>query len=131
MVMGREWLKGMCWIDTQIIRKSLRSRLRCAEEAQEWIVVAAEACGLSWSISLVGLESEVALQSRELGGTRQAWRFKPHHQWKWRRRVLKISMHTYNSLTFRYTCPLASLNNRLSRQSSQCHPGSQSRIDYS
>ena len=44
MVMGREWLKGMCWIGTQIIRKSLRSRLRCAEEAQEWIVVAAEAC---------------------------------------------------------------------------------------
>lgn len=30
MVMGREWLKGMCWIGTQIIRKSLRSRLRCA-----------------------------------------------------------------------------------------------------
>ena len=63
-------------------------------------------------------------------GTRQAWRFKPHHQWKWRR-VLKISMHTYNSLTFRYTCPLASLHNRLSRQSSQCHPGSPSRIDCS
>jgi hypothetical protein len=53
---------------------------------------------MSWSISLVGLESEVALQSRELGGTRQAWRFKPHHQWKWRR-VLKISMHTIHLLS--------------------------------
>jgi hypothetical protein len=41
MVMGWEWLKGMRCVDTQIIRKSLRSRLRCAMKAQESIVVAA------------------------------------------------------------------------------------------
>jgi hypothetical protein len=76
MIMGREWLKGKCWIDTQIKGKSLRSRLRCAIWAQEWIVVAA--AGLWMMGCSISLERGGFNFTRARGKIKRGGRVEPH-----------------------------------------------------
>jgi hypothetical protein len=125
MVMGWEWLKGIRCVDTQIIRKSLHSRLGCAMKAQESVVVAAAGQSVDVDVDLM-VGKRGGFKAR---GNIQVWRIEPQQSGvSW----LKISTGCVQFTYFPLHLPIGITScNCLSRQSSQCHPGSPSHIDCS